>query len=84
MERYVKNCPTCALGKHDRSKKEGLHQPLPAPDRPYQRPALDFMIGLPESEDPATKVRYDMIYIIVDGLTKYAKFVPCKTTMTAE
>ena len=29
-------------------------------------------------------MNYDMICTIIDGLTKYAKFVPCKTTMTAE
>ena len=84
VEKYVKNCPTCAIGKHDRSRKEKLHHPLQPPETPFQRPALDFVTGLPESQDPATGVNYDMICTIVDGLTKYAKFVPCKTTMTAE
>ena len=84
VEKYVKNCPICAMGKHDRSRKENLHQLLQPPEVPFQRPALDFVIGLPESQDPATGVFYDMICTIIDGLTKYAKFILCKTTMTAE
>ena len=84
VKKYVKNCPICAMGKHDRSRKEKLHQFLQPPEILFQRPALDFVIGLPESQDPATGVFYDMICTIIDGLTKYAKFIPCKTTMTAE
>ena len=84
VKKYVKNCPTCAMGKHDRSRKEKLHQFLQPPKIPFQRPALDFVIGLPESQDPTTGVFYDMICTIIDGLTKYIKFVPCKTTMTTE
>ena len=72
------------MGKHDRSRRERLHQPLKPPEAFFQRPALNFVIGLPESQDPATGVFYDMICMIIDGLTKYAKFVPCKTTMIAE
>ena len=84
VKKYVKNCPICAMGKRDRSRKERLHQFLQPPEILFQRPALDFVIGLPESQDPAIGVFYDMICTIVDGLTKYAKFVPCKITMTAE
>ena len=25
VKKYVKNCPICAIRKHDRSRKEGLH-----------------------------------------------------------
>ena len=49
VEKYVKNCPTCAISKHDRSRKKGLHQFLQPPEIPFQRPALDFVTGLPES-----------------------------------
>ena len=50
----------------------------------FQKPALNFVIGLPESQNRATGICYDMICTIIDGLTKYAKFILCKTTMTAE
>ena len=84
VEKYVKNYPTCAIGKYDRTRKKGLHQPLQPPEIPFQKPALNFVTGLPESQDPAIGIFYDMICTIIDGLTKYVKFVPCKTTMTAE
>ena len=84
VEKYVKNCPTCAIRKYDRSRKKKLHHFLQPPEIFFQKPALDFVIGLPESQNPATGMNYDMICTIIDGLTKYAKFVPCKTTMTAE
>ena len=49
VKKYVKNYPTYAMGKHDRSRKKRLHQPLQPPDFFFQRPALNFVIGLPES-----------------------------------
>ena len=84
VKNYVKNCPICAMGKHDQSRKKKLHQFLQPPEVPFQKPALDFIIGLSESQDPATGICYDMICRIIDGLTKYVKFVPCKTTMKAK
>ena len=42
------------------------------------------MIRLPELSNPATGICYDMICTIIDELTKYAKFVLCKTIMTTE
>ena len=84
VEKYVKNCPTCAIGKYDRSRKEKLYHFLQPPEIPFQKPALDFVIGLPESQNLITGINYDMICTIIDGLTKYAKFIPCKTTMTAK
>ena len=84
VEKYVKNCPTFAIGKHDRSRKKKLHQFLQPPEILFQKPALNFVIELPESQDPATGIYYDMICTIIDGLIKYAKFILCKTTMTAK
>ena len=84
VEKYIKNCPICAMGKHDRSRKKILHQFLQPPEIIFQKPALNFVIGLPESQNPATGINYDMICTIIDGLIKYAKFILCKTTITAE
>ena len=47
-------------------------------------PALDFVTGLPETQNPTTGICYDMICTIIDGLTKYARFILHKITMTAE
>ena len=84
VKNYVKNCPICAIKKHDRSRKKRLHQLLQPPKFLFPKPALNFVIRLPESQNPATGICYDMICTIIDGLTKYVKFIPCKTIMTAE
>ena len=44
---------------------------------------MDFITKLLASKDPATGVIYDLILVIVDTLTKYAHFIPCKELMTA-
>ena len=49
VKKYIKNCPICAMGKHDRLRKERLHQLLQPPKILFQKPALDFVTGLPES-----------------------------------
>ena len=36
---------------------------------------MDFVVGLPRSKDG-----YDSIWVIVDGLTKSAHFLPVKAT----
>ena len=61
-----------------------MHQPLQPPKILFQKPVLNFVTGLPESQNSTTGMFYDMICTIIDGLIKYAKFVPCKTTITAK
>lgn len=41
---------------------------------------MNFIINLPESEEPLTKVKYNSILIIIDRLTKYAYFLPYQKT----
>ena len=36
---------------------------------------MNFIVKLPPSEEPSTRVIYDSIMVIVDRLTKYAIFV---------
>jgi hypothetical protein len=38
---------------------------------------MDFIVGLPQTRDG-----YDLIWVIVDRLTKVAHFIPVKTTYT--
>ena len=72
VEQYVKNYPICAIKKQDRLCKKRLHQFLQPPEVFFQIFALNFVIGLPELQNPAIGVHYDMICTIIDGLTKYA------------
>eukprot|EP00798_Chlamydomonas_sp_ICE-L_P011986 gene11986-biopygen9957 len=51
---------------------------LLAYEPPFDSLSMDFIVGLPKSEG------YDMIFVIVDRLTKMVKLAPCKTTDGAE
>jgi hypothetical protein len=41
---------------------------------------MDFIVKLPPSIDPAIKVIYDLIVVIVNKLTKYAIIILFKET----
>jgi hypothetical protein len=45
---------------------------------------MDFIVKLPPSEDPLTKIKMDAILAIVDRLSKYAMFIPYLESTTAE
>ena len=45
---------------------------------------MDFIVKLLKLEDLANKVPYNSILVIVDQLTKMAKFVPFKKTIDTE
>jgi hypothetical protein len=44
---------------------------------------MDFIVKLPPSINPAIRVTYDSIVVIVDKLTKYAIIIPFKETYNA-
>ena len=44
---------------------------------------MDFVVKLPKSTDPATKVVYNSILVVVDKLTKYTHLVLWKKSGTA-
>ena len=54
--------------------KAGLLQPLAIPGWNWEEVSLDFISGLP----PSIK-GYDSIWVIVDRLTKVARFIPFQT-----
>jgi hypothetical protein len=45
---------------------------------------LDFIIKLPLSKEALTGVKYDLILIIIDRLTKYVYLILYKKGLTAE
>ena len=62
VEKYIKNCPICAMGKHDRSRKERLHQFLNPPEFFFSKTRVGFHhwvtgVTKPSSRD---KLRHDL------------------------
>ena len=45
---------------------------------------MDFIVKLPKSIDPTTRLKYNSILVMVDQLTKYSHFILCSETITAK
>jgi hypothetical protein len=73
--RYMSECDTCRKVKADYMKHGRLLQPLSIPDWKCDDISMDFIGGL-----PLTAHKFDLIWVIVDRLTKSAHFIPVNTT----
>jgi hypothetical protein len=78
INRYVDNCDTCKRIKPIKHAPFGLLKPLTPPTRPWNSLSMDFITGLPTAEG------HNMLWVIVDRLTKMAHFIACNDTMKAE
>jgi hypothetical protein len=76
VELYVRQFPVCQQAKHSNTKPAGLLQPLPPPDGPLEGVTMDFIEGLPLSDNA------NVILVAVDRLTKYAHFLTLKHPYT--
>jgi hypothetical protein len=77
--RYVSKCDTCRKVNADYMKPGGLLQPLSIPDWKWDDISMDFIVGL-----PLTARKFDLIWVIVDRLTKSAHFIPVHTKYRVE
>ncbi|KAH7551035.1 reverse transcriptase [Bipolaris maydis] len=84
VQEILGNCLACHQNKPKRHKPYGLLQPLQPPSRPWTSVTMDFIVKLPRSLEPGSARFCDTILVIVDRLTKAAKFVPTEETITAE
>lgn len=73
---FVRNCTVCLQAKSDRAHYLGLLEPLPAPDSAWEIVSMDFIEGLPMSENANT------ILVVVDKYTKFAHFIALKHPFT--
>jgi hypothetical protein len=71
----VAMCDVCQRVKAEHQRPAGLLHPLKIPEWKWEEIGMDFITGLPR-----TSKAYDSIWVIVDGLTKVAHFIPVKTT----
>jgi hypothetical protein len=77
--RYVSECDTCRKVKADDMKPRGLLQPLSIPDWKWDDISMDFIMGL-----PLTARKYNLIWVIVNRLTKSAHFIPVNTNYNVQ
>jgi len=69
---FVKECDVCQRSKHQTLSAVGLLQPLLIPQLIWQEVSMNFIFRLPKSQG------YEVIMVVVDGLSKYAHFVLVK------
>jgi hypothetical protein len=62
-------------GKRQLHETWGLLQPLSIPDWKWDDISMDFIVGL-----PLTARKFDLIWVIIDQLTKSAHFILIDTT----
>ena len=80
---FIHNCEQCAKNKPSRHKPYGQAQQIDLPEALWETITMDFVVKLPKSTDPAIKVVYDSILVVVDKLTKYTHQVLWKESGTA-
>ena len=75
---FVSSCDICQKTKFSNFHKFGFLIPNPIPLRPYQSISMHFIVNLPWSNN------FNMIFVVVDRLTKHASFIPTTTGLTTE
>jgi hypothetical protein len=76
---YVSTCLTCQKVKVEHKKVARLLQPLPVLEWKWEKVAMDFVTGL-----PLTQNKKDAIWVVVDRLTKLAHFIPANVRDSME
>ena len=79
---FIHNCEQCVKNKPSRHKPYRQAQQIDLPEAPWETIMMDFVVKLPKSIDPATKVVYNSILVVVDKLTKYTHLVLWKESGT--
>jgi hypothetical protein len=72
---HVAMCNVCQRVKAEHQRPAGLLHPLKIHEWKWEEIGMDFITGLPH-----TSKGYDSIWVIMEGLTKVAHFIPAKTT----
>ena len=78
IAKHVAACEQCQRNKPASGKPQGLLQPLPIPEHPWESVSFDFIVGLPPTEPG-----YNAIVVFVDRLTKMVHLAPCTESVTA-
>ena len=76
---FVRQCLTCQQVKAEHQRLAGLLQPLEVVEWKWEHVMMDFMTHLPQ-----TSRGYEVVWVIVDRLTKSAHFLVVQMTFTLE
>ena len=68
---FVYACLICQKSKIEHQKPSGLLQSLSIPEWKWDNISMDFVFGFPR-----TPSSHDVVWVIVDRLTKSAHFIP--------
>ncbi|KAA3487675.1 DNA/RNA polymerases superfamily protein [Gossypium australe] len=71
ISQFVSRCLICQQVKDEHQVPSGLLQPIMVPEWKWDRITMDFMMGL-----PLTPKKKDVLWVVVDRLTKSANFIP--------
>ena len=74
-----KNCLICLQVKASHQKPGGEVQSLTIPVKKWDEITMDFITKLPR-----TSCGYDTIWVVVDRLTKSARFIPVKESFSVD
>jgi hypothetical protein len=70
VEQYIVNCSVCKQAKSEHHGVLGKLQPLSIPDQAWTVICMDFIEGLPKSQN------FDTILVVIDKFSKYGHFIP--------
>jgi hypothetical protein len=78
MEDFCDSCDVCQKIKTRNFTRYGFLIPNPIPHHPYESISLDLIVNLPWSGE------FNVIFVVVDRLTKHASFIPTTSGLTAQ
>jgi hypothetical protein len=77
--RYVSECDTCQKVNANYMKPAVLLQPLSILEWKWNNISMDFIVGL-----PLTACKFDLIWVIIDRLSKSTHFIPVHTNYNVQ
>jgi hypothetical protein len=75
VKRYIANCHECRQASAPQDRAPGYLHLLPIPQRPWQHLTIDY------KSFPADKHSHNMLFVIIDRLSKQSYSIPCHKTI---